>query len=109
MHNKIIKNLNYNRLNQDVENLIIKKICNILRNKPLTVQHIVYINNRVIIPRVEYKTKIILLSENTCKFLQKPILPILKHAAELPSTTPNIICFHSEFLGEVIILKSKRS
>ena len=59
----------------------------------------VYINNKVLLPRLEYKLMNTMLSKKACEEIQQPFLRLIKRKAGLASTSPNNIIVHQDFIG----------
>jgi ribonuclease HI len=70
-----------------------------LSNKQMTAAHIVYINNRVIIPKLQYVLMITSLKESACSKLQRPLICLLKRKFSLPLNTDTTIIGHPGFIG----------
>src|SRR3989440_12034763 len=62
----------------------IKAITSVIRTKKLTVDQMVYINNKVLIPRLEYRLCTSLFSVLTARRLYTPITKIAKQLSGLP-------------------------
>src|SRR5579859_7820399 len=72
----------------------IEALCRKLYRKKITADHVIYIINRVIIPRILYRTQHISLEEDWCNNIMKSLYSRVKHAATLRRTTENNILFH---------------
>jgi len=72
-------------------NSITNNAAGILSRKRSTPDHIVYIYNRVIVPRLEYLMQINVLTKNSCNQLSAPFRRLIKHKARLSSTTSNSV------------------
>src|SRR5271170_7781948 len=68
--------------------------CSILRHKQLVAKQIVYLNNRVLILRLEYRLCTTFLKPAVLQKIHKPMYSLLKHKTELALTTPNNVCTH---------------
>ncbi|GET61907.1 RNA-directed DNA polymerase from mobile element jockey-like [Rhizophagus irregularis DAOM 181602=DAOM 197198] len=64
---------------------------NLLKNKCITDKISSYIFNAVILPRIEYRTQTIILSEKDCEKIMVPYRKNFKNKLKLASTAPNII------------------
>ena len=60
---------------------------------------LVYLNNSVLLPNIEYRLQTTFLSKSVCDKLQRPIWVLTKNKLDLASTTANAICSHNGFLG----------
>ena len=60
-----------------------------LKYKPLTDKQLRYLNNMVLIPRLEYRSKLIILSEKECDALYRPMRLLIKQKLKLRKCTPN--------------------
>ena len=69
----------------------IKQMANLLNRKKISIEHIKYINNVVVLPRAEYKLNMVMLSKHECDKLHQPVIRIAKWKAELASTASNTI------------------
>jgi hypothetical protein len=90
---------NINIVHQEISSLI-----HTLKTKHMTTAHIVYINNKILIPRLEYKLITSLLSEHTANKLYTPMLCLIKHKFGCASTTANSIFTHPG-IGGITSLK----
>src|SRR5215216_7070295 len=75
-----------NQLSVEISSFIDK-----IRFKPLTDKQLRYLNNMVLIPRLEYRSKLIVLSKNECEVLFRPMRMILKRKLRLRRDFPNAI------------------
>nr|CAG8624578.1 11456_t:CDS:2 [Entrophospora candida] len=66
-------------------------ICNTLKKKHITDKQLLYLNNMVIIPRIEYQTQVTILSQHDCNNIMAPFKKLFKHKIYLSSTVPNAI------------------
>ncbi|GBC46185.2 reverse transcriptase [Rhizophagus irregularis DAOM 181602=DAOM 197198] len=64
---------------------------NLLKNKCITDKISSYIFNAVILPCIEYRTQMIILSEKDCEKIMVPYRKKFKNKLKLASTAPNII------------------
>src|ERR1051325_2812108 len=66
---------------------IINQITSALQPKSMTAAHVVYINNRVLLPKLLYILMVTSLSASACSNLQRPMLALLKTKCHLPWNT----------------------
>src|SRR5260364_287759 len=57
-----------------------------IQKKRMTLGQLVYINNRILISRLEYQLQCRILPENTCMNLHRPMLMMIKNKANLAKT-----------------------
>src|SRR6185312_8000904 len=69
----------------------IDSVSNIIRTKRLTVDQVNYINNCVLIPRLEYRLCTTLFSVLTVRNLYTPMIKVTKQLLQLPGTAKNNI------------------
>src|SRR4051794_13653199 len=62
-----------------------------IRFKPLTDKQLQYLNNMVLISRLKYRSKLIVLSKNECEELFKPMRMIIKKKLKLRRDFSNVI------------------
>ena len=77
-----------------VKDLIKKEIIalnNSIRYKKLTDKQILYMFNRVLMPRLEYRLQLMILSRQECKILNSICRKTFKNKIGLSSTAPNSI------------------
>jgi hypothetical protein len=84
-------------VNQAVQD--VKSAIAILTSKKLTDKQLIYTYNVVIIPRVEYRTQLVHLSENTSDRIAKPFRSFLKKKLHLPRDTPSCLLYSKLFYG----------
>jgi exonuclease III/ribonuclease HI len=77
----------------------ISEMCRAIRWKKASVSQLVYLNNCVLLPSIEYRLQTVFLSKSVCDKIQRPIWMLIKNKLELASTTANSICSHNGFLG----------
>ena len=70
-----------------------------MRNKSCTAGHLTYVNNHVLLPKLQYISSTICLSEIQCNKLQRPISFLTKRKCTLPLTTSQDVMHHEGFLG----------
>ena len=79
-----------------------KEVLNIIRllkYKKISTSQAVYINNKVLLLRLEYKLMNTMLDKRICEEIQQPYIRLIKRKAGLVSTSPNSIIIHPEFIG----------
>src|SRR5260363_415097 len=59
----------------------------------------VYINNRVLLPRIEYRAQHLFLAKSVCDRLQSPMMQIIKNKASMPITIANQVLAHKHIAG----------
>jgi len=62
-----------------------------MKSKPITDKHLLYIYNKLIIPRVEYRSQTIILTEKECNSLMIPFRIMFKHKLKWARTIPNAV------------------
>jgi hypothetical protein len=83
-----------NRLQQEVRSFV-----QILKSKKISVEQIKYLNNRVLLPRLEYKSMIYLWSKQVCDRIHQPMIRLAKWKSDLASTCSNALIVHEDLLG----------
>ncbi|PKC55690.1 RnaseH-domain-containing protein, partial [Rhizophagus irregularis] len=78
---------------------IIEKFLNSIRRKCITVGHIAYLINHVLIPRVIYVAQLMTLSENEWNLLFTPVIKLVKQICGLPRSYPTSALYHRYILG----------
>ena len=78
-----------------------------LRKKKASLAQMIYINNRVLIPRLEYRMQLCLLPRSTCVGIQGPMLKLIKNKADLPFTTPNATFAHKNIVGATMLWQNQ--
>ncbi|EXX74037.1 hypothetical protein RirG_054790 [Rhizophagus irregularis DAOM 197198w] len=78
---------------------IIERFLNPIRRKRITVGHIAYLINHVLIPRVVYVAQLMTLSENEWNILFTPVIKLVKQICELPKSYPTSALYHRYILG----------
>ena len=81
------------RLQQEVRNLI-----QIIKVKKISIEQIKYLNNKVLLPRLEYRSMIFLWSKQICDKIHQPMLRLAKWKTDLASTCPNASVIYKEML-----------
>ena len=77
----------------------INTITTALRKKKVTDKHILYILNRVLIPRIEFRMQHCHLNWNVCNYLTIAYRKLLKNKAMISGTMPNSVIHHKKFYG----------
>ena len=75
------------------------KMTSILRSKKLSASQIVYINNMVLLLKLEYLLANVCLRKRNCDAIHQPMVRLLKWKMELPSTCANATLLHKEVFG----------
>ncbi|RGB26200.1 hypothetical protein C1646_770751 [Rhizophagus diaphanus] len=78
---------------------IIEKFLNPIRRKHITVGHIAYLINHVLILRVVYVAQLMTLSENEWNLLFTPVIKLVKQICGLPRSYPTSALYHQYILG----------
>jgi len=71
-------------------------ITSILKMKRLSVNQIVYINNIVLLPKLEYILANIIIDKKRCDSIHQPFIRLLKQKAELLIICVNVIILYKE-------------
>ena len=77
----------------------VNKITGLLKHKKISLSQIVYINNAVLIPALEYRLMISCLSKAQCDKIHQPMLHLAKWKMSIPSTAANAIPKHPEIVN----------
>jgi ribonuclease HI len=77
----------------------VNRMCKAIKWKKASASQLVYLNNSVLLPSIEYRLQTIFLSKTKCDSLQRPIWILIKNKLDMASTTANSICSHIGFLG----------
>ena len=77
------------RIQQEID-----KITSILKNKKATDKQALYIFNRVLIPRIEFRTQICHIAQQECDKLTRQFRKVFKNKAGICSTIPNSAIHH---------------
>ena len=75
------------------------ELANLIKKKEISIEQAKYINNKILLPRLDYKLSTCLLSKKECSEIQSPILQVVKWKAETERTASNALFFHPVFLG----------
>src|SRR5271154_6255595 len=77
----------------------ISKITRTLQGKKLTNQQDIYINNRILIPRLEYRLSTFLIPETVARKIYTPMIKLSKQLMNLPCTAQTNVITHTGILG----------
>jgi exonuclease III/ribonuclease HI len=86
----------------------IQQITDAINTKRLTIDQVVYINNRVLIPRLEYRLSATLLDVMKCIHLYSPMTKAAKQAMKLPATSHTNIISHPGTTGLITLGQAQR-
>ena len=78
---------------------MVGSITSTLKIKKLSVNQIAYINNIVLLPRLEYILSNILIDKNRCDTIYQLFIRVLKQKAELLITCANATILYKEIFG----------
>ena len=68
-----------------------------VKYKKLAPQHIEYLVNRVVVPRIEYSLQNTIISESIAERIMAPLKNLIKHKSNLPLSHPNSILYSKLF------------
>src|SRR5260363_169676 len=71
----------------------------LVKNKQILIGQMKYLNNKVLLPHLEYMVLICLLNKRTCNRIHQPDLRLAKWKADITSIASNSITNHKELLG----------
>ena len=74
------------------------RAANTMRHSKLTDLQLLYIHNKVLIPQLEYRTQVTVLSKDTCQRIVSPFVSLFKHKLNMARTAPNPILSQSMVL-----------
>src|SRR5437762_6723172 len=77
------------------------KLTSILKYKKLLASQIIYINNMVLLSKLEYLLANVCLKKKSCDTIHQPMLRLIKWKLELPSTCTNATLWHREIFGVI--------
>ncbi|GBC36358.2 ribonuclease HI, putative [Rhizophagus irregularis DAOM 181602=DAOM 197198] len=77
---------------------IIERFLNPIRRKHITVEHIAYFINHVLISRVVYVAQLMILSENEWNHLFTSVIKLVKQICRLPRSYPTSALYHRYIL-----------
>ena len=72
----------------------VNTIIKALARKSSTLAQLIYINNRVLLPRLEYRLQHSVLLREQCDRLQSPLVQLIKNKSDLAITSANTILAH---------------
>ncbi|EXX52504.1 hypothetical protein RirG_252520 [Rhizophagus irregularis DAOM 197198w] len=72
---------------------MVKDMAALLGPKKLLAQHVAYLYNVVLLPRLEFRLQTTLFSESTIQSIVKPMFSVLRRKAGLAATTPLALLF----------------
>ncbi|GBC53506.2 reverse transcriptase family protein [Rhizophagus irregularis DAOM 181602=DAOM 197198] len=72
---------------------MVKDMAALLGPKKLLAQHVAYLYNVVLLPRLEFRLQTTLFSESTIQSIVKPLFSVLRRKAGLATTTPLPLLF----------------
>ncbi|CAB4489226.1 unnamed protein product [Rhizophagus irregularis] len=72
---------------------MVKDMAALLGPKKLLAQHVAYLYNAVLLPRLEFRLQTTLFSESTIQSIVKPLFSVLRRKAGLATTTPLPLLF----------------
>ncbi|PKC01532.1 hypothetical protein RhiirA5_381658 [Rhizophagus irregularis] len=87
----------------------ITSITNALRHKKVTASQIAYVNNVVLMARLEYRLKTTLVSENQCQTLHNRMITLLKTKMRIIRSANNNIFTHQNMVGLVPLSQHLRT
>ncbi|CAB4403351.1 unnamed protein product [Rhizophagus irregularis] len=87
----------------------ITSITNALRHKKVTASQIAYVNNVVLMARLEYRLKTTLVSENQCQILHNRMITLLKTKMRIIRSANNNIFTHQNIVGLVPLSQHLRT
>src|SRR5437868_10655489 len=85
--------------NETVITREVARMCKVLVWKKASVSQLVYLNNSILLPNIEYRLQTSFLSKAACKRIQKPIWILIKNKLSLAKSAPNSMCSHTKILG----------
>ena len=91
------------RHQQNIAKNEITNVANIIRSKRPTVDQVIYINNKVLIPRLEYRLCTSLFSIITSRSLYTPMTKVTKQLLQIPGTARTNILTHPGILGFITL------
>ena len=77
----------------------VSRMCKAIKWKRASASQLIYLNNSVLLPSIEYRLQTTFLTKSTCDKIQRPMWILIKNKLELASTTASSICNHIGFLG----------
>src|SRR6266498_3984248 len=80
---------------------IITDFIAVIDRKMITISQIVYLINKILIPRIVYIAQIMTLTETDWDSLFRPVIMLVKKKSGLPKSTPTAALYHDGILGLV--------
>src|SRR5947209_2693469 len=74
-------------------------MCKAIKFKRASYSQLVYLNNSVLLPSIEYRLQTSFLSKHKCEQIQRPIWIIIKNKMELARSVANSLCSHNGLIG----------
>ncbi len=78
---------------------IVASFTKTIQKKRIGIGHLVYLANKVLIPRLIYVTQLLTLTEMDWSNIYAPMRKVLKHTAALPSSFPTAALNHNGITG----------
>src|SRR5205823_12137357 len=75
----------------------ISRAVSTMRYSKLTDLQVLYIHNKVLIPQLEYRTQVTVLSKVQCQSIVSPLVKLFKHKLQMSSSAPNAILLNQWF------------
>jgi len=75
------------------------ELVNLIAKKHITDKHMLYMFNRLIVPKIKYRTQITVLNEEQCRKIMSPFFRTFKNKLRLARTAPNAILNNSYIYG----------
>ncbi|PKC55197.1 hypothetical protein RhiirA1_403076 [Rhizophagus irregularis] len=87
----------------------IKSMVNLLKYKKITESQVVYVNNVVLMARLEYWLKCTFLTQNQCRTLHNCMILLLKQKMRITKSANNNIFTHQGLVGMTSLLQHLRT
>src|SRR5260363_107771 len=87
----------------------VQTVARMIGRKHVSLAQMIYINNRILLPRIEYRMQHCLLSRNTCDRLQSSIWKTIKNKANMAITVANSVLTHKHIAGQRSIWQNQMS
>ncbi|PKK63904.1 hypothetical protein RhiirC2_716644 [Rhizophagus irregularis] len=87
----------------------IKFMVNLLKYKKITASQVVYVNNVVLMARLEYWLKCTFLTQNQCRTLHNCMILLLKQKMRITKSANNNIFTHQGLVGMTSLLQHLRT
>src|SRR5205085_6052145 len=85
----------------------VTRMCKAILWKKASDSQLVYLNNSVLLPSIEYRLQTSFLSKNTCKRIQRPIWTLIKNKMGLAKSAPNSMYSHIKILSMRMIWQNQ--